>query len=79
VFVACLVPLKKLCHSAGHYVARLLSGGMVGLVGVAPYQPDGRQIENILLMISMESLGFKGALHSDIENIFLRGQINMTV
>jgi hypothetical protein len=23
---------------------------MVGLVGVAPYQPDGRQTENILLM-----------------------------
>jgi hypothetical protein len=50
VFVVCLVPFKKLCHSAGHYVARLLSGGMVGLVGVAPYQPDGRQTENILLM-----------------------------
>jgi hypothetical protein len=48
--VACLAPLKKLCHSAGHYVARLLSGGMVGLVGVAPYQPDGRQTVNILLI-----------------------------
>jgi hypothetical protein len=52
VFVACLAPLKKLCHSAGHYIARLLSGGMVGLIGMAPYQlePDGRQTKNILLM-----------------------------
>jgi hypothetical protein len=49
-FVACLAPLKNLCHSAGHCVARLLSGGMAGLVGVAPYQPDGRQTKNILLM-----------------------------
>jgi hypothetical protein len=50
VFVAYLAPLKRLCRRAGHFGSRLLSGGMVGLVGVTPYQPDSRQTENILLM-----------------------------
>jgi hypothetical protein len=48
--LACLAPLKNLCRSAGHYAARSLYGSMAGLVGMAPYQPDGRQTENILLI-----------------------------
>jgi hypothetical protein len=48
--LACLAPAKKLCQSAGHYAARSLYGSMAGLVGMAPYQPDGRQTKNILLM-----------------------------
>jgi hypothetical protein len=49
---------------------------MVGLVGVAPYQPDGRQTENILLMLaglnrrSFGGWGYQNtALHSPLLNM----------